>query len=353
VRVHAQPISINGSHGEGGGALLRTALAVSALTQQAVRVHNVRGAMRKPGLNSEDLTVIQALAASTSAEVNGDELGEDAVSFSPTRAPRALNSRLDVGAFEKGTVPGNALIVAESLVPVLARAGAYSRLTVEGETYNPNTLTFDAYERVTVAAHRRQGLGVFPSLATAGFGFGSKGEVLVEVEPSAPEAVSWTDRGRLLSARAVVTLADLAPDVGERGAERCAALFSELGLDGEIEIVRVRSRGPGAFVTVWAEFETGLGGGAACGQKGVRMEAVCDQAFRAFQEWYATDATVDPYLADQLLLPAALAEGRSVWTTPRVTRRLTTLAWVVKQFLPIHITVHGQEGGPGKVVVER
>lgn len=83
------------------------------------------------------------------------------------------------------------------------------------------------------------------------------------------------------------------------------------------------------------------------------MELVVDQAVRNFDEWFSTEATVDSFLADQMLPIAALAEDRTVLTTPRITRRLVTMAWVIKQFVPVHITVKGDEGYSGTVTVER
>ncbi len=353
MRIQFEPLVINGSHGEGGGALLRTALTMSALTQHAVRVHNVRGAMRKAGLNSEDLTVLAALAASCQAEVDGDELESSEFTFAPTRPARALEQRFDVAAHEKGTVPGSAPVIVESLLPVLARAGAYSRISVLGETHGQNTLGYDAFERVSLPVHREQGLYAFVDLAWAGFGFGSRGELSAEVEPSVLEPVDWPERGSLVGCRAVVSYADVSEDIAERGARRIRQLFSEKGQAVDVEQVPVRARVPGVSVTLWAEFERGWGSGTALGQRGLRVELVVDNAWRSFQEWYDSPATVDAHLADQMLPLAVLAEGRTVYTTPRVTRRLVTMSWVIKQFLPVHITIKGEEGYSGTVTVER
>lgn len=359
---------LNGSHGEGGGALLRTALAVSALTQQPVRIHNVRGGMRTPGINSEDLCFIRALGLSCLARMQGDDLGSNDVTFVPTRPPYGLNHRLDVTEFEKGTVPGSALIVAHALLPVLARAGMYSRLVVHGETYNQNTLSYDAFERVTLAAHRRQGLYAYPHLVVAGYGFGARGEIGLEIEPSALQGIDWTKRGELEGLHAVIVTSEIQDSVAERGIEHLQRLFEgedvqtrnsrrkaipKAPMPIEAEAIEVRSRAPGAFVTVWAEFERGYGVGTAMGARGVRMESVVESAVDNFMGWFASDATVDPFLADQLLLPAAMAEGPSAYTTSRITARLITMAWVIKQFLPIHITVHGREGEPGSVTISR
>jgi RNA 3'-terminal phosphate cyclase (ATP) len=326
---------------------------MSALTQQPLRVHHIRGALRKPGINSEDLCIIRALSQMCAAKTDGDDLGQYDLAFKPTRAPRGLNTRLDIHGFENGVVPGNALIVLESLLPVLARTGVFSKVIVQGETHNPNTLTYDAFERITLACHRKQGLYAFPNLALAGYGFGAKGEVGLEVEPSSLTAIKWQQRGELVGCGAVVTTSELSAEIGDRGRTHAELLFKGAGMKVEAEHIEVRSRGPGVHVTLWAEFENGRGSASCSGQKGLRIEKVVDNAFDDLKAWLATDATVDPFLADQLVLPAVFAEGESIYTTSCVTRRLTTMAWVVKQFLPIHVTVLGVEGSPGTVRISR
>ncbi|MBS1713355.1 MAG: hypothetical protein JST30_03375 [Armatimonadetes bacterium] len=353
MRVDMLPVVINGAHGEGGGALLRTALAMSALTQQSLRVNNVRGAMRRKGLNPEDLTFLQVLSASCGADATGHELDVTTLVFEPRHAPRKVDASFDVSSHVEGTVPGSAIVIAESLLPVLSRSGAYSRLTLSGESHGSGTLGYDAWERATLAVHREQGVAVFPSLDRAGFGYGSRGQVTVEFEPSVPSALEWPERGELRSLRAVLTLADVSPDVGTRGAKRLSQIFSERGHEIDVTVSEVRSRTPGVSVTLWAEFERGRGSGTALGQRGLRMELVVDQAVRNFDEWFKSPATVDSFLADQILPIAALSEGKTVYTTPVVTRRLVTMAWVIKQFMPVHITVKGEEGYPGTVTVER
>lgn len=353
MRHTLEPHVLNGAHGEGGGALLRTALSVSCLTQQPVRIHSIRGAMRKPGLNSEDLTFLAALSASCRADVEGDDLESREILFHPRRSPQPLNMNLDVHSHEKGLVPGNALTIAESLLPVLARTGGYSNLTITGETHNNNTLTYDAFERVTLAAHRRQGLYAFPSLLTAGYGFGGRGEVALEVEPSAVEPITLSNRRGLLSCSAVITGSEIHNAMLEDAKARVEKRFEDARIEGEVETVLVRGRSTGLSITVWAEFEGGIGCGSATMQRGMNLIQTIDRAWNQFYEWFVGDSTVDPYLADQLLLPAVLAEGRSTFRTQIVTRRLQTMAFVIKQFLPIRITILGREGEPGTVTIER
>ena len=347
------PIVLNGSHGEGGGALLRTAVATSAFTQQPLRLHNVRGALRKEGLTSEDITVVEMMADSCRAEVEGVGIGSQELIFRPKQTPVPIQARYDIHAHEKGTVPGNALIVLSTVTPVLARAGGYSEVAVLGETHNEHTVGYDAFERVQISALRRFGLYAFPSLVTPGFGFGAQGEVRMEVEPSALIGADMSKRGDLVSIHAVVTTGDLPARTGEKIERRVLELADEKEMDIEVEYVPLASRSKGASVTVWAEFEGGIGSGNASLERGKTPERVADVAFERFLDWFETDATVDAFLADQLLMTAAFAEGRTVYTTPAVTRRLTTMAWVIKQFVPIHITILGREGEPGTVTIER
>lgn len=326
---------------------------MSALTQQPVRIHSVRGALRKTGLNSEDLTFLAAVSACCRADVSGDELDGREILFIPTRPPRALDQRFDTGSFQKGAAMGSVGVIAQSLLPVLARTGAYSRISLVGETHGSNTLSFEALERTTLSVHRSQGVCAFVNLAWAGFSSTARGEIAMEVEPSSPQALMWSDRGALQGCFATLTYADISEDIVERGAKKIRELFAAKGQTAEVESIAVRSRAPGVAVSVWAEFERGRGSGSSLGQRGVRMETVVENAFATFSEWFDSEATLDAFLADQVLPIAALAEGKTVYSTPRITRRLVTLAWVIKQFIPVHITIKGQEGYPGTVTVER
>ena len=344
---------IDGSHGDGGAPLIRTALAMASLTQQPMRIVNIRANAKRQGLNSEDVAVLRAFTVSCAAEVIGGQVGDKSMSFIPTRRPRGLNEDFDVPEDDDGPGHANALVVLNSLLPVMARTGMYSTLSSRGETYGQNVLTFDYFSSVTLMALRKLGLYAYADLVSAGFGRTSRGEVCLEVEPSHLEAVQWVDRGQLQRIRATVVTAELPDPVAERGIAHLARLGYYANVSVETESVAVRARSPGAFATVWAEFERGFGGATATGTRGVRMEAVVQSAFETFMEWFKTDATVDPFLADQILLPAVLADGETTFTVSKLTPRFQTIAWVIKQFLPIHITIKGHEGEPGSVVIKQ
>ncbi len=347
------PLILDGAYGEGGGTLVRTALAMSALTQQPFRLENVRGAQSRQGLLSEDLTVLRALALSCSAETIGAELGSSQFSFLPTRAARTLHERLEPVADGEGKGHANANVVLSSLAPVMARSGGYSTLFAVGETFGRHVLGFDSFAQTTLAVWRRQGLYAYADMPVAGFGLQSRGEVALEIEPSVLQGMDWSDRGRLKLARAIVTTAELPEPVGERGVEHIERLGQSAGVPIEAESIPLRAKTPGAQVTVWAEYERGLAGFAAYGQRGVRIETIAQQAVDGLLHWQTSDATVDDHLADQILINATLAEDPTTFKVERLTPRLLTMIWVIKQFLPIHLTVKGAEGKPGIVTIRR
>lgn len=347
------PILIDGSHGEGGGALVRTCLVMASLTQQPVRIEGVRSGTKFPGLDYEDLLLLRALAKCSAAETTGAQVGSTTVSFLPTRRSKGLNENLDLPADEANHRSASVPVVLCSLLPVLARTGTYSEVSLSGETYGARSLSFDYFQNVTVPVLQKMGLYAFPDQESAGFGRESRGSVTMSVEPSAVQGIDWSSRGKLIGGRAMVTTAELPTAVANRAINHLEKMAQNSKLPMEIEANPVDSHSPGAFVTVWAQFERGMGGGTSMGQRGLRIEHLVQSAFEETLAWISTDATVDPFLADQLLIPACLAEGETVFKTSRLTKRFLTAIWVIKQFLPIHITVRGSEDHAGVVTVTK
>jgi RNA 3'-terminal phosphate cyclase (ATP) len=345
-------IVIDGSQGEGGGALLRTALTMSALTQQSLRIDNVRGNTRFPGMDIEDLMILGALAKSCKAEVIGAEIGAPNVTFMPTTKPSGLKEPIESLRSENGRGP-NALVVLNALIPVMAKTGVYSTLSTQGETYGFNSLSYDYFANVTVEALKKLGLYVIPDMLRPGFGRESEGEIRLEVEPSVITGVEWTERGSLRSVQAIVSTSGLPQSVADRALSHIKNLGSAAGIPVDIEHTPYSAKHTGAFITLWARYENGMGGGTAMGNKSIKAETLAQSAFDQLLTWMSSSATVDEFLADQLLLPLVFAEGNSAFSGPRLTQRLLTAVWVIKQFTPIHITVRGLENGPGSIAIQR
>ncbi len=347
------PILIDGSYGEGGGALLRTSVVLAALTQQPLRISNIRGATKHPGLSQEDMTVIKLIAKSCSAETVGFNLGSSELSFLPTRHPRPLQ-KIQADDFDAPNGESQCpAIILGSILPLLARSGGYSTLTLNGETYGNGILSFDSFQLVTLGALKRFGLHGFTEQIEAGFGRGSKGKIELEVEPSALNGVDWSNRGNLVQLNAVVATSELPSAVAKRGISHLENLAKNGNLRLSTHSVTPQSREVGAHVTVWAEFENGFGSASAMGKKGVRIESIAQAAFDQCLQFIESNTAVDPFLADQIVVAAALAEGDTTFSVQSLTMRLITTVWVIKQLLPIRLTIKGHEGQPGVITVRR
>ena len=333
-------LHIDGSYGEGGGQVIRTALALAAMTGKGIEISNIRAGREKPGLQPQHLTAVQLTADLCGARMDGAAPGSVGLRFEP-QAP------VCTGAYARniGTAGALALVLQTALLP-LARAGAPSQVRLTGGTHVTHAPSLDYLEAVYCPALRRMGLQAGLQVSRAGFFPRGGGEVLLEVEPADLRPLDLAERGPLRKLTAIITTAGLPAHVAERGAAAVTEAIGKLGLRRQltVETRDLPSNGPGAAVLLAAECAAGHAGFAALGARGLPMEQVAASACRDFATWWRTDAACDEHLADQLVLPAVLAGGESRWTTPAVTEHLRTVIWLVEQFVPVRFSITAQAG---------
>jgi RNA 3'-terminal phosphate cyclase (ATP) len=324
-------LTLDGSYGEGGGQIIRTSVALAAITGRPVEIQNVRGKRAKPGLQPQHLMAVRAAGELCGAKLRGDAVGSIYLSFEPTKKPEPGEFRFEIGT------AGSANLVLQTVLFPLALAGGESQVTVTGGTHNPMAPTVEYLDKVALAAFSRMGLHGVLDWPRAGFFPKGGGEVNLRIRcPEGLRGVELLDRGTIHRHDAIVTTAELPDTVADR-AER--VLWTYLPPTGRVLKERKPSLGPGAAVTLCVVAGGGHAGFTALGQKGKPMERVAEEAGDAYQEWLETEAAVDEHLADQLVLPAALATGPSAWRAPQVTEHLRTVAWLVPQFLPVGIEI--------------
>lgn len=343
-------VELDGTHGEGGGSVVRTALAMSALTGQPVAIRNVRGGLRKPGVNAVDCAIAKALGAATDAEVSAG-LGDEVILFAPRRPISPFRDRIDLNQLAKGSQPGSAPLILQSILAPLARGGGISRVSCRGGTHVPFAPTYDYFRMVTLPAMTRLGIYAAASIESAGYSHRGGGEVSLEIEPSAFNGFDFSTRGELESVRAAIITSELPESVGIRGVRRIEENAKRQGMEVQCDYIKLRSSTPGAAVTLAAEFENGYGGSQSLGERGKPMEDVADEAFYELVHWLNSNATTDEFLPDQILIPAVMSREACHFTTSRITSTLTTTAWVIKQFMPVKITILGKEGAQGEVTI--
>jgi RNA 3'-terminal phosphate cyclase (ATP) len=344
-------VELDGSRGEGGGQILRTALALSLLTGRPFRMKRIRANRSKPGLRPQHHKAVLAAADLGHAEVSGCTVGSSELTFSPG-AYAARDLSIDIGT------AGSAGLVLQTLhLPLALRSDGPTRLVLHGGTFNPHAPAFPFLENTWRLYLADLGLPLVLAMPLAGFYPRGGGRLEAWIEPApAPQPFVRTCRGQLERLYGLAGVANLRDDISRRMCDRAIARLAAHDLKPEIERVRWPSPGQGAALCLTAQYEgivpatfTGIG------ERGKPAEAVADEAVEELLAFHAIGgAAVDPHSADQILLPLALAAGRSEFTVSRVSEHLRTNADTIRAFLDRSITIQDPEGEdqPGRVIVE-
>jgi RNA 3'-terminal phosphate cyclase (ATP) len=344
--VLKQPVQIDGSFGEGGGQIIRTSVSLSAITGQPVELVNVRHRRSKPGLQPQHLTAVRAASALCSARLEGDEVGSTRFLFSPQTPVQPDAYRFDI------RTAGAASLVMQTLLLPLSLVPGESQVTVIGGTHVPHSPTADYLETVYLPTLQSAGLLAEVQYHSAGFYPKGGGEVSATIMGTAAlQPLHLTERGKLLALKARIVTSNLPDHVSERGGAAVEKFMKGIGRKMEVVFQDRPSIGTGASVFLLAECEGGRAGFSALGERGRPMERVAEDACEAFLAWWKTGAACDEHLADQLVLPMALAPGESRWTTPTLTEHLRTVLHVTQQFLPIQYRLDEPEDGPASVAL--
>jgi len=340
---------IDGSYGEGGGQILRTALTLSSLTSRPVRIEKIRAGRKNPGLQQQHLTCLRAAGQLTEANVEGDQFSSQSVGFAP-KGIRGGEFQFDVSE-DRGSA-GSVGLVLQALLPILAFADSESDVRVRGGTHVSWSPPYHYVDRVLLKTLSAMGLEAECDLVSWGFYPLGGGEVRLRVKPVGRLiGLKISERGNLKGVKGVSAVANLPPSVAQRQKLRAVRRLSAEGIEAEIEETEVKAKGKGSFLFLLAEYENCVCGFSSLGAKGRTSEQVADQTVDQIMKHQKTHSALDPNLADQLIIYASIAEGETSFTTSRITKHLTTNLWVISQFLPINYRVEGEASGPGTIEI--
>jgi RNA 3'-terminal phosphate cyclase (ATP) len=338
----ADLIAIDGSQGEGGGQILRTALGLSLVTGRPFRLDQIRARRAKPGLLRQHLSAVRAAAEVGSARVTGAELGSRSLVFEPGDV-RGGEHRFAVGT------AGSATLVLQAVLPALMMAHASSGLVLEGGTHNPFAPPFDFLVQTFFPVLRRLGPVVEARLERHGFYPAGGGRFSVTIEPCAPlgQITLLECADVRVSARALVSR--LSEDIAER---ELKVVRERLGIDrGRCRVEAVRnSPGPGNVVMIEVASDAVTEVVTAFGERGKRAEDVAAEACDEADAYLRAGAPVGQHLADQLLIPMALAGG-GAFRTPTPTSHTRTNADVIARFLPVAVRIEHEQADAHRVNV--
>ena len=318
-------IEIDGSHGEGGGQILRTSLSLSAITGLPFRMTSIRIRRSKPGLRRQHLTAVRAVAQICNADVEGDRVNSTELSFKP-RKVNAGRYTFDVGT------AGSTTLVFQTVFPALLCAtNEPSYLTFIGGTHNHGGPPWHFLDRVFLPVLRQMGAVVSIQLERYGFAPAGGGRWSAVVTPSKLHPIELHTRGSQVTSEASAIVSNLPESIAER---ELAVIRRNLGWSRQTLVICRRLRRSGQhrdairiFSNDTAELTTGFG------QRGVPAETVARSAVECWQAYESADVPVGEHLADQLLLPIALAGGGAFTTLPPTLHTFTNVHTISK-FLP-------------------
>lgn len=342
-------LEIDGSFGEGGGQILRTALSLSCLTGTPFCISNIRRERRKPGLMSQHLAAVRAAQAITQAAVQGAEMGSTEICFTP-HALRGGAFSFDIGT------SGSVTLLLQTLIPPLLRADRPSMVTLTGGTHVPMCPSFHYLAEVFAPLLRRIGGELRLSIDAYGFYPRGGGRVRAEILPLRELLpLNLDTQGEPRHITGCSGVGNLPMSIAER--QRTAALatlnqtpcYSNVPV--EMDLLNAPGPGQGTFIFLRADAAEVRSGFTALGAIGKWAETVGAEAAEELCLHLASGAALDPHLADQIVPYLAMCREESTYTTSRITSHLMTNLWVAALFLPFSYHVKGEEGQAGRVTL--
>jgi RNA 3'-terminal phosphate cyclase (ATP) len=329
-------LSIDGSLGEGGGQILRTALALSLVTGIPFRIERIRAARSRPGLLRQHLAAVFAAREIGQADAGEPALHATELEFRPGPV-KAGEYRFAV------TSAGSACLVVQTVLPPLLLAAGRSVLLVDGGTHNSAAPPWEYLARALFPLLERMGPRLRTTLERHGFYPAGGGRLRVEIEPVARlTPLELLDGGALVGRSARALVARLPLEIGERELRIVSRELPEFA--GHAEVVNVTdSAGPGNVLLLELVSERVTEIFAAFGRRGLRAEAVAERAVQQVREYLRHGAPVGPHLADQLVLPLAIA-GDGAFRTGPLTGHTRTNLDVVSRFLPVGAEIRAGSG---------
>ena len=325
-------IEIDGSQGEGGGQMLRTSLAMGAITGKAFEMVNVRAKRKVPGLKRQHLTCLKAAAEVCGAQVDGAEVSSLHVVFKPGRI-KAGKYRFDIGT------AGSVTLVAQTVLPILLCADGASEVTITGGTHVPMSPCWEYFANTYLPQLRKMGAEVEARLVRYGFYPAGGGEIVLKIKPWIEAKVyDGIELGNGLGARVIAKVANLHQDIAASEVKTVASQLPTLMVRTESEVVA--SAGPGNYCALELSYDNVVMVCSDIGTYNRSRKAVANSVVSSAKSYLESGGVADEYLSDQLLLPIVMAGDRlpdsKVWgrfTMPRHRSLHFDTNWsVLRQF---------------------
>lgn len=324
-------IVLDGALGEGGGQILRSALSLSMCTGIPFKIENIRAKRRNPGLMRQHLTAVLAAKLISNAQVDGAEVGSTRLSFIPEKVMSG-HYRFAIGT------AGSCTLVLQTILPALLMAEGDSLIELEGGTHNSAAPSFHFLQRAFAPIIRQMGVGLDLQLIRYGFYPAGGGKILARINPAEKlMPFSLLEKGQRLNSIAESVIAGIPANVAQR---ELATLKEMLNWSDELcNVVQLASdQGPGNVLQVTLQYENVTEVMTGFGAKGITAEAVAKNLVREIKDYLMSPGAAGLHLADQLLLPMALARAGE-FSAGIITQHTLTNIEVIQKFLPVKFDV--------------
>lgn len=337
-------ITIDGSYGEGGGQIMRTALGLSLVTGKPFTITDIRAKRSKPGLMRQHLTALNAAMEVGKAEVTGNDPGSKTFTFKP-RTIQGGSYRFSIGT------AGSCTLVLQTVLPALIIADEPSEIILEGGTHNPFAPPYDFLDKAFLPVLETMGPKVRAELKKPGFYPAGGGRIHVFITPSNQlKSIDLTARGPVIRKQAVASVANLSRSIADR---ELAVIGQKMSLSGDelkAEVIG-NATGPGNVVTIEIQSRHVTEVFTGFGERGVSAERVAKACVKDAREYLVSSAAVGRYLADQLLVPMALAGGGRFSTLSPTEHTLTNID-TIKRFIDVEVSVDEADSDSSLTIIE-
>lgn len=307
---------------------MRTSLALSLVTGKSFRIENIRAGRKKPGLMRQHLAAVNAAAEVGNAKVAGNTMGSKKISFEPGGI-RSGKYHFDVGT------AGSCTLVFQTILPALIMADGTSEIVLEGGTHNAYAPPFEFLKNSFLKILNRMGPVVETVLQKPGFYPAGGGRFSAFIQPAPLKKIELNERGPIIKKKANAMVANLNIGIAHR---ELKMVRKKLAWDDDcMSASEVKnSKGPGNILTITVESENITEVFTGFGERGVSAENVAKRVIKQVQEYLSADVPVGNFLADQLLIPIALA-GEGSYRTLTPSLHTQTNIDIIRKFLNIEI----------------
>jgi RNA 3'-terminal phosphate cyclase (ATP) len=322
---------IDGGTKSGSGTIVRYSVALASLLAKEIKIQNIRQRRDKPGLRAQHLKAIQACAEMCHGVVENAAVGSKEITYIPRERFKGGEYEWDIGT------AGSTTMFAQALLPLACFAEKPSKFRLQGGLFQD--FAPSAYHMKSVLLPLLKQMGIQAELEIIRPGYVPKGKGIIEIRVEPVEKLkplNLVEQGKITSINGIALSSHLEEKkVSQRMAQECRKILSSQGYKVEIkEIYDESSLQEGAALAIYADTSSGsVIGSDRAGRPGRRSESIGRYVAQNFMEDVNTGATVDRYIADQLIIYAGLAEGTTRYSIPRITEHVETNLWLIEEFL--------------------